>query len=620
MSVYTPIRDVRLPEPAIEIIRRSDGGMILRSRRKLPPYRAKATEALDHWASRDPDRLFVAQRGADGEWMRLSYGETQERARVIAAALLSRGLTQDRPLLIVSGNDLQHLLLNMACYYAGIPYAPISPSYSLQSKDFSKLRHIVAELTPGLVYACDGELFGNALDRTVPAEVEIAVAKNPPPGRNAVLFSELLAVPEERAVSAANDLVGPDTIAKFLYTSGSTGIPKAVITTQRMICSNQLMTRECIPFLAETPPVIVDWLPWSHSFGGNHNIGVALFNGGSFYIDDGKPTPTRIGETIRTLREISPTLYFNVPRGYEELIIHLDADPTLRRRFFSRMQMLVFAGGGMAQYVYDELDRLSLAACGQRTLLMGAFGATESSPSALFCVKGVTQSGAIGLPVPGVDLKLVPAPDGRMEARLKGPNITPGYWRQPEVTAASFDEDGYYRLGDTVRFADPADPLKGLFFDGRLAEDFKLSSGTWVHVGPLRIQLIAALAPYARDVVIAGHERDEIGVLIFPDLDACAVAADIPPASPEAVTANRDVRAIFRDRLTMAAAASTGTSNRITRALLLHEAPTIDHGELTDKGSINQRAVLTRRAATVRALYADPPMKGVILIPARNKR
>jgi feruloyl-CoA synthase len=620
MSVYTPIRDVRLPEPSIEIIRRGDGGMILRSRRKLPSYRLKATEALDHWASRDPDRLFVAQRGADGEWIRLSYGETQEKARVIAAALLSRGLSEDRPLLILSRNDLQHLLLNMACYYAGIPYAPVSPSYSLLSKDFSKLTHIVAELTPGLVYASDGGLFGTALDRVVPADVEIAVAKNPPPGRNTVLFSELLACPNERTVSAANALVGPDTIAKFLYTSGSTGIPKAVVNTQRMICSNQAMIRESLPFLAETPPVIVDWLPWSHTFGGNHNLGIALFNGGSYYIDEGRPTLACMGETIRTLREISPTIFFNVPRGYEELVIQLDADPTLRRRFFSRMQMLLFAGAGMAQYVYDELDRLSLAACGQRTLLMGGFGATESSPSALFCVKGVIQSGAIGLPVAGVDLKLVPAPDGRMEARLKGPNITPGYWRQPEETAASFDEDGYYRLGDTVRFADPTDPLKGLFFDGRVAEDFKLSSGTWVHVGPLRIQLIAALAPYARDVVITGHERDEIGVLIFPDIGACAKAADIPPASPEAVIANRDVRAIFRDRLAMAAAASTGTSNRVTRALLLHEAPTIDHGELTDKGSINQRAVLMRRAATVRALYAEPPMKGVILIPARNSR
>ena len=329
-----------------------------------------------------------------------------------------------------------------------------------------------------------------------PWEVEVVAAQSPPGGRHSTPFSDLLAETDDAAVDAALAKVGPDTIAKFLFTSGSTGMPKAVINTQRMICSNQIMIRESFPFFAETPPVIVDWLPWNHTFGGNHNIGIVLFNGGSYYIDDGKPTPMGIAETVRNLREIAPTVYFNVPKGFEELVRYLDAEPELRKHFFSRLQMLFFAGAGMSQHVFDELDRLALEACGHRIPIMSGLGATESGPSAMFCVKGMTQSGAIGLPVPGMELKLTPVSDGRMEARLKGPNITPGYWRMPEETAASFDEEGFYKLGDAVRFADENDPLKGLFFDGRIAEDFKLSTGTWVHVGALRAQLIAAFAPY----------------------------------------------------------------------------------------------------------------------------
>jgi feruloyl-CoA synthase len=618
MSVFVPMREVRLPEAAIDINRRGDGSMIVRSRRKLVRYPDKATEMLDHWANRAPDRLFMAQRGPDGEWVRLTYAETRTRARRIAAALLRRKLSADRPLMIVSGNDLEHMLLNMAAYYAGVPYAPVSPSYSLLSRDFSKLKHIVSLLTPRLVYVSDTAAFGNALGAAVPDDIELVTAGPLPQHRPATAFEDLLAAEDERAVDLAHGQVGPDTIAKFLFTSGSTGTPKAVINTQRMICSNQIMIRDSFPFLAETPPVIVDWLPWHHTFGGNHNIGIILFNGGSFYIDGGRPTPLGIAETVRNLREIEPTIYFNVPKGYEELILYLDADPALRRRFFSRLQMLFFAGAGLAQYVFDELDRLALEACGQRVIVMSGLGATETAPSAMFCVRGMTQSGAVGLPVAGVELKLAPVADGRLEARLRGPSVTPGYWRQPEATAACFDEEGFYKLGDAVRFADPADPLKGFFFDGRLAEDFKLSSGSWVHVGPLRAQLLATLAPYARDVVIAGHQQDEIGVLIFPDLDACRICETLAVASPAEVMSDPDVRALFRERLTLAADASTGSSNRVARAIVLEEPPSLDDNELTDKGSINQRAVLTRRAALVEALYAEPLPDFVIVIPDRS--
>jgi feruloyl-CoA synthase len=618
MSIFVPVRDVRLPEPAIDISRRADGSMIVRSRRKLRAYPAKATEMLDHWAGRSPDRLFMAKRGPDGEWVRLTYGETRDKARRIAAALLARGLSAERPLVILSGNDLEHMLLNMAAYYAGVPCAPVSPSYSLLSQDFAKLSYIVSLLTPGLVYASDAATYAKAIAAAIPADIELVTAGALPESRSATPFSALLAAEDGAAVDAAHAQVGPATIAKFLFTSGSTGTPKAVINTQGMICSNQAMIRDSFPFLADSSPVIVDWLPWHHTFGGNHNIGIVLFNGGSFYIDDGKPTPLGIAETVRNLREVAPTIYFNVPKGYDELVLYLDADPALRRRFFSRLQMLFFAGAGMAQYVFDELDRLALDACGQRILIMSGLGATESAPSAMFCVRGMTQSGAVGLPVAGIELKLAPLSDGRLEARLKGPSITPGYWRAPEATAASLDEEGFYKLGDAVRFADTADPLKGLFFDGRLSEDFKLSSGSWVHVGPLRAQLIAALAPYARDVVIAGHERDEIGVLVFPDFDACRITAELALAPPAEVISHEDVRALFHERLTLAADASTGSSNRVARAMLLHEPPSLDGDELTDKGSINQRAVLTRRAALVEALYADPFAEFAIVMSNRR--
>jgi feruloyl-CoA synthase len=613
------LRGVRLPKPAVEIDRRDDGSILVRSRYPLPAFPTAATEALDFWAEHTPDRLFMARRGPDGEWIRLTYGQTRDNARRIAAALLARGLTPERPLVILSGNDLEHMLLNMAAYYAGVPYAPISPSYSLLSTDFGKLKHIMALLTPGLAYVADGEVYAKAVAAALPSRVELVVGDNPSAARASTPFEALLARPDEAAVLIAEANTGPDSIAKILFTSGSTGMPKGVINTHRMICSNQIMIRESFPFLAETPPVIVDWLPWNHTFGGNHNIGIVLFNGGSFYIDDGKPTPAGMAETVRNLREIAPTVYFNVPKGFDELIRYLDAEPDLRQRFFSHLQMLFFSGAGMAQYVFDALDRLAVQTCGERIIIMSGLGATESGPSAMFCVEGMTQSGAVGLPVPGVELMLAPAGGAKFEARLKGPNITPGYWRQPEETAKSFDEEGFYKLGDAVRFADPDDPLKGFFFDGRLSEDFKLSSGTWVHVGPLRARLIAAFAPYVRDIVIAGQQRDAVTLLIFPDFDACRrLARDLADASPEAIVAHPGVYALFQARLNQAADAATGSSNRAIRALLMEEPPSIDGHEMTDKGSINQRATLARRAALVEALYAEPPSARIIALSQRN--
>ena len=615
MSAYafTPIRDVRLGEASVEVEHRADGTTLVRSGRPLPPYASKVSEPLERWAREAPDRLFFAKRGPDGAWREFTYAVTLAKVRSLAAALIERGLSAERPVLVLSGNDLEHLLLNLACFYAGVPIVPVSPSYALLSTDFGKLKHIVAQTTPGLVFASDGAAFGKALEAAIPSDAEIAVTVNPLPHRPVTLFEDLLSTTAGPETDAANAAVGPDTIAKFLFTSGSTGLPKGVINTHRMICSNQAMILASFPFLGDEPPVIVDWLPWNHTFGGNHNIGIVLFNGGTYYIDDGKPTPNGIAETVRNLREISPTVYFNVPKGFEELVPHFRREPKLREKFFSRLKMLFFAGAGMPQHVWDDLDSLALQTCGERIVIMSGLGATESGPSALFCTKEMARSsGAIGLPVPGVEMKLAPV-DGKLEARLKGPSITQGYWRQPDTTAASFDEEGYYKLGDAVRFADPDEPLKGFFFDGRISEDFKLSTGTWVRVGMLRASLLAVFGGSVKDVVIAGHEQDDIAILIFPDFEALrALSPDLAAASPEEIVSHGATRALFREKLKEAAAASTGSSNRVERAILLVEPPSIDGHEITDKGSINQRAVLARRAALVKELYSGTPSPRVL--------
>jgi feruloyl-CoA synthase len=404
-------------------------------------------------------------------------------------------------------------------------------------------------------------------------------------------------------VDAAHEAVRPDTIAKFLFTSGSTGVPKCVINTQRMWCANQVMLRQALAYFADEPPVIVDWAPWHHTAGGNHDVGLVLYNGGTFYIDEGKPLPGAIEETVRNLREIAPTWYFTVPKGYEALLPYLRDDAELRRNFFSRLKVFWFAGAGIAQHVFDEIQELAVKTCGERILFLTGFGATETAPFALSRTWHAENAANMGLPAAGMELKLVPN-EGKWEARVRGPNVTPGYWRQPAFTAQAFDDEGFYRLGDAFKFADPNDARRGLLFDGRIAEDFKLSTGTWVSVGPLRARFIDHFAPYVRDVVLAGPNRNEIGALIFPDLAACRTLA---PA-----LTNPGVRAAFAERLGTMAGQSAGSSTRVVRALLMSEPPSLDKGEVTDKGSINQRAVLMNRADLVEELYATPSSPRVI--------
>jgi len=596
----------------------ADGVHRLRSTEPLQPYPARLTDRLEEWARHAPDRVQVAQRGADGEWIKITYAQMLERVRRIGQALAARGLSAERPIAILSDNDLEHYTLALAAQWVGVPYTPVSVAYSTISQDFAKLRQILGTLTPGLVYAADGHAFRNAIASVVPADVEVWVGSGEDTpalqGRKVLRFDSVLAGtepgPEEME---AHGHVGPDTIAKFLFTSGSTKLPKGVINTQRMICANQQMLRQCFAFVADEPPVLIDWLPWNHTFGGNHNVGIALYNGGTLHIDDGKPTPKGMAATLRNLREIAPTMYFNVPKGFEEIARAMDGDTALRDKLFSRVKAFMFAGAGLSQAVWDHLDRHAEAAIGERICIFTGLGMTETAPSCTFALGTSVRSGHIGLPAPGVDIKLVPA-DGKLEIRFKGPNVMPGYWRAPQETTAAFDEEGYYRTGDAVLYVDDADPGRGLRFDGRIAEDFKLSTGTFVNVGPLRMKIVLAGDPLVQDVVLAGLNRDDIGALIFPRLDDAkkrfGLAAE---ANPAQVLAHPEVRAFYQALVDRLWAEGTGSANRVARALLLEEPPHIDRGEVTDKGSINQRAVLSHRADQVERLYAEVPDADVLL-------
>jgi len=615
LRTSAPLRPARLGAFDAVLEREPNGIIHIRTAQVLPPYHATLNEPLEHWAKAAPDRVFLAQRDAEGRWRTLSYAQVLATTRRIGAALLRRGLSPERPIAVISGNDIEHALLALAAMGVGIPYAPISAAYSLLSTDFGKLRAIIELLTPGMIFASDGGPFARAIYATVPANVELVVTRNPLGDWKTTMFADLIGAEDDAGIDAVRSQVTPRTIAKFLFTSGSTGTPKAVINTHRMLCSNQAMIAAGFAFVADEPPVVVDWLPWSHTFGSNHNFNMVLVNGGSLYIDDGNPTPLGVPKTVRNLREIAPTIYFNVPKGYEALVPHFRADEALRKNFFSRLKVLFYAGAGLNQTTWDDLTDLAVETTGERLIFLSSLGSTETSPLALACSWDFDRPGNIGLPVPGVELKLVPN-EGKLEARLRGPHITPGYWRQEQLTREAFDEDGFYKIGDALKFADPDEPGKGFLFDGRIAEDFKLSTGTWVSVGPLRARFIDALAPLVRDVVFAGPDRDDIVALVFPDLDACRKLAPehAADALPPAVLDDVRVRQKFTELLQALARRSPGSSTRVARGILMAEPASMDKGEMTDKGSINQRAVLKNRAALVDELYATPLSSRVIAI------
>ena len=587
----------------------------LRAEQDLQPFAHRITDRLVHWAQTAPDRTWMARRirhadGTTGDWRHIHFAQALASARSIGQALIDRGLSADRPVAILSENDLEHALLALGCIYAGVPYCSVSPAYSTVSTDFEKLRHVLRTITPGLVFASDGHRYAKAIHAAVDPELEVCVTDGADhlgsSRRHVTAFASLLATTATPAVDAAMQATGPDTIVKFLFTSGSTKLPKAVINTQRMWCANQQQMRQSMPVLAtETEgqhPVLVDWLPWNHTFGGNHNFGLTIYNGGTLYIDDGKPVPALIGETLRNLREIAPTLYFNVPTGFEAIANAMKTDAALRKNLLSRVRMFFYAGAALAQPIWDSLHQTQEAEIGERIVMGTGLGMTESSPFGLFVTNPNVRAGDLGLPTPGLELKLVPN-EGKTEVRYRGPNITPGYWRAPEETAAHFDDEGFFCTGDAVVWIDPDNKHLGLKFDGRIAEDFKLATGTFVSVGPLRGKIIAAGAPYVQDAVITGLNLKEVGALVFPTA-ACRTLADLPPtASMQEVLESPAVQKHFQQVLNHLDLSATGSANRIARLHLMAEPPSIDKGEVTDKGSINQRAVLKHRDALVNALH-----------------
>ena len=579
-----------------------NGSVLLKLKQPLAAFPEKLTQKLIDWAEKEPDKLFLARRNStEGNWGGVTYAETLQQVRAIAQYLLDLHFSEGETIVILSENSIEHALLALAAVHIGIPYAPISPPYSLVSNDFGKLKHCLELMTPKVVFAQNGKVYAQALSlaKQLFPEAKIVTAED----TNEIDFQELLNAQPTEAVEAAYSNVNTDTVAKVLFTSGSTGLPKGVINTQRMWCANLQQITQVFPFMASEPPVFVDWLPWNHTFGGNHNFGLTLYNGGTLYIDEGKPTPKGAEMTVQNLRGISPTAYFNVPKGFEMLIPYFEKEPELRHTFFKKLHILFYAGASLAQPVWNRLEELALETIGQKIPIITGLGCTESGPSAMFASWHGAFSGLLGVPVAGMEVKLVTDGD-KMEARYKAPNVTPGYWRNAEATANAFDEEGYYKTGDAVKFVDENEPNKGLLFDGRIAEDFKLSTGTWVNVGVLKAKVLTAGSPIVQDVVIAGLDRDYVGAILFLNPDACRKLAKLDEnIAHDAAFQHESVQKFIDEMLERLKAQATGSATLVAKAVIAVEPPSIDLGEITDKGSLNQRAVLKYRANLVEKLY-----------------
>ncbi|MGI4859415.1 MAG: feruloyl-CoA synthase [Janthinobacterium lividum] len=604
-------RDVAVSTTGTDVLRRGDA-WYMQSQAPLQAYPERLTDRLVSGAAAHPERMLAARRGPDGAWIEISYAGMLHRARRIGQALLDRGLSPDRPLAILSGNDLEHLQLAFGAMLAGVPYAPLSPACSLASRDFGKLRHMFERLQPGLVYASDASLFGRAIAAVVPSGVEVVCAARRGDAARCTRFDALLD-PSTADIDAAYARVHAGTIAKILFTSGSTHLPKAVPTSQAMLCSNQQMLLQTVPEFAHAPPVLVDWLPWSHTYGGSHNVGIALYNGGSLYIDDGRPVPGKFAETLRNLREISPTAYFNIPKGWEALAVALEDDAALRATFLARVRLYFFGGAGLSQATWDRLDRVTGAHCGERIRIMAGLGMTETSPGCLFTTRPAMRADYIGSPAPGCEVKLAPV-DGKLELRFRGPHVMSGYWRH-EHDAAVFDAEGFYRSGDAAIFLDAGHPERGLVFDGRLAEDFKLGSGTFVSVGPLRARVVTRGAPYVQDAVVTGINHNDIGLLVFPGVEDCRRLAGLPSgATLSEIAAAQPVRTFFKSLLDQLNRQSTGNATFVARLRLLDTPPSLELGEITDKGAINQRAVHQHRQELIAAMHAVATADATVIL------
>lgn len=581
-------------EPRVVVEDDPAGGWLVRSASPLPPHPPLVTRHLFAWAGRAPARLFLRQRGEDGAWRGITYAEAEEAMRRIGAALLRMGLGPDRPVAVLSGNTVEHALLGLAAQSVGIPYAAVSPAYSLADPEMGKLRHVLAKLTPGLIHVDDARPYAGALGLDE-ARGATVFATDPAGVDRARPFADLLALPAEASIEAVMEAVDPDAPAKILFTSGSTGMPKGVIATHRMMAAAQEQVAEAWPFLRREPPVLLDWLPWNHVFGSSKNLNMVVCHGGTMWIDGGRPVPGGFEQTLANLREVSPTVSFNVPKGYDLLIPRLEADPALARAFFARLRIMFYAGAALAPPLWRRLEVLAETyGTADGVHMVSSWGLTETAPSISMVHTARAAVGCIGTPLPGVEIRLIPDGD-KLEARVRGPNVTPGYWREPEATAASFDEGGFFRTGDALRWVDPESPAAGFIFDGRLTEDFKLSTGTRVNSGSIKIQALAALAPWARDLLVVGEGREEIGLLLVPHHHRIPEVGN-PALAAEVAAALRPLNE------------GAPSSRLIARVLFLREPPSLSAGEITDKGSLNLRAILRRRPEELERLFAgtDP--------------
>jgi feruloyl-CoA synthase len=599
----SPLRELQtFATPDIEMARRGDGSIVLCARQPLTEPETSIPAVLHKRAAEHPDRPLAAQRDRDDHWVTLTYGDAQHRSRALAQAFAALGLGPDRPLMILSGNSLEHLLVSLGAYAAGVPVIPLSVAYSLMSADHARIRAIADLTEPGLVFADDAGPFADALDALAPTVPQVLVARGD--RDRALVLDELLSTAPGDDSKQAEP--GPGSVAKLLFTSGSTGVPKGVINTHRMLCSNQAMLQAIWPFLADEPPVLVDWLPWSHTFGANHNLNLALFNGGTIYIDDGRPAPPLFPRTIAALKDIPPTLYFNVPAGYALLAPALERDAELAERFFSRLRFMFYAAAALPDALAERLRRLATQHADHDVPLTSSWGTTETAPCATSMHYLGAPTGCIGVPVPGCTIKVAPV-DDRLEVRVKGPNVTPGYYRAPELTQQAFDQAGFYRSGDAVTVIDEHDPNRGLRFDGRIAENFKLTTGTWVAVGALRTRLISAAAVLS-EAVICGQDAEYVAAMAWINQ---AEARRLTGATEDVAPTDPKLREHLASAL-RALNAQVGSASRIERLLLLDQPPSLDAGEITDKGYLNQRRTLECRVADVNRLYADPADTSVI--------
>ncbi len=575
-----------------------DGSFVLRSPEPLKPYARCTGEWLEHWARETPDVSAFAERAPDGSWRRLSWGETRTLVGRVAQSLLGLKLAPQAPIVVLSDNSLDHLLLMLAGMHIGRAVCTVSSAYCRLTRDYTKIQGILNTLGPALVYASDAAVYGPAIASAGLLHAVTVFSRGAENFPGALSFDSLLRTAESPAVMAAFETIQPDDHAKYLLTSGSTGHPKVVINTHRMLCANQQMISQVWRFLEREKPVVLDWLPWSHTFGGNHNFNLVLRNGGTLYIDEGRPAPGLVEKSVKNLLEVKPTLYFNVPRGFDMLLPYLEQNDSLAREFFARLRMVFYAGAALAQSSWERLDAVAKKVRDEPVWFTTSWGSTETSPAITSAHWRLERAGCIGLPLPGMELKFIPNGE-KLEMRVRGVSVFPGYRNAPALTTQAFDEEGYYRIGDAGFLVDEERPERGVSFNGRVAEDFKLSSGTWVSVGTLRLKVVSALAPLAQDAVIAGHDRGDVGVLLFPG----PAAKDVPAA--ELAERTRAAFAALRSE-------GGGSSQTPVRALWLAEPPSADAGEITDKGYINQGAVLRRRAAEVEALYAATPDPRVI--------